>query len=300
MIARTATGSAIFRFMTHLTVEAKFATRGASKILRSVAIAAGWVGVSVLYGLIVGFAAVFFPPTAAFGLVAPALLFLVWVTPDLKIDPLRVVRKAFFVMLVVDLCVPFYYTVQVVGLPWISARRVAVFALLVPFVLGVAASADVRKRITDRIQQSKFIVISAVGFAAIFLSIFTSVDASETAPQVVDATLSWYVPFFAAIYVIENYEDALFFLRTVCISAIFVAILGILEFRLQYQFLFNVFPRGMLEQLMAANPTFAAMVTSSPFREEHLQSKFRFHRPAIVRRICGYCNASWVIFCCRA
>ena len=268
MIARTATGSAIFRFMSHLTIEAKFATRGAPKILRSVAIAAGWVGISVLYGLIVGFAAVFLPPTAAFGFVAPALQVQLWVTPDLMIDPLKLVRKAFFVLLVVDLCVPYYYTVQIVGLPWISARRVATFALIAPFVVGVAASANVRKRITDRIQRSKLIVISVVGFlAAIFLSIFTSVDSSETVSQAADATLSWYVPFFAAIYVIENYKDIVFVLRTVCLSAILVAALGIVEFRFQHRFLFDVFPRGMLEQLMAANPTFAAMVTSSPFRE---------------------------------
>ena len=256
MTARTATGSAISQFIASAMAEARLAWRGGPRIVRAVAIVIGWAVISVFYGLIVGFAAVVLPPTGALGLVAPAFLILMWVTPDLGINPLRVVRKAFFVMLVVDICVPFYYTIQVAGLPWISARRVATFALIAPFLVGVAASAGVRRRISERIQQSKWIVISAVGFlAAIFLSIFTSVNSTETISQMTEAILAWYVPFFAAIYVIENYKDILFILRTICVCAIIIAVLGILEFHFQHRFLFDVFPAGMLERLMAANPT---------------------------------------------
>lgn len=268
MAARTATGNAFSQLIASARIEAALALRGAPRIFRSVAIVVSWAVFSVSYGVLVGFAAVVLPPTGTFGLVAVAFLVLLWVTPDLAINPLKLVRKTFFVMLLVDICVPFYYTVQVAGLPWVSARRVATFALIAPFLIGVAASSDVRRRISERTQQSKLIVMSAVGFLiAIFLSLFTSVNPPETLSQMTEAILSWYLPFFAAIYVIEDYEDILHVLRLICVGAIFVAMLGILEFHLQHRFLFDIFPKSMLAQLMADNPTIDIMVRLDTTRD---------------------------------
>ena len=64
----------------------------------------------------------------------------------------RLIRGAFFVMLVADLVIPFYYTVQFSGLPWISVRRVATFALILPFLVAVAASSEVRQQIMERVR----------------------------------------------------------------------------------------------------------------------------------------------------
>jgi hypothetical protein len=54
-------------------------------------------------------------------------LVLIWVTPDLPISLRAPITITFFLMLVVNICVPYYYTVQVAALPWISARRVTRF-----------------------------------------------------------------------------------------------------------------------------------------------------------------------------
>ena len=84
----------------------------------------------------VGLAAVFLPPLGAFGIVAVAGVVLLWVMPDLPLVSPGLIRKTFFVMLIADLCVPYYYIVRSAGLPWISIRRLATFTLIVPIRYG--------------------------------------------------------------------------------------------------------------------------------------------------------------------
>jgi hypothetical protein len=118
----------------------------------------------MVLGLVVGLAAVALPPLGSFAIIALVGLVLLWVMPDLPLVWPEFIRKAFFVMLIADLCIPFYYTIQFAGLPWIAARRLATFTLIVPFVLAIAASSDVRRQIVERIRASKLIVICAVGY----------------------------------------------------------------------------------------------------------------------------------------
>jgi hypothetical protein len=74
--------------------------------------------------------------------------------------------RTFFVMLVAELCVPNYYTVQFGGLPWISARRVATFALVAPFLLAISSSSQVRHEITERLRSAPLILVCVLGFLA--------------------------------------------------------------------------------------------------------------------------------------
>ncbi len=217
-----------------------------------------WAAVSVLLGLIVGVAAVALPPTGAFGIVAVVGLILLWVTPDLPVAPMRAVRKACFAVLVVDICVPFYYTVQVSGLPWISVRRIAAFALIAPFLFGVAASSAVRRRVLARARAAWPIVICALGFlTTIFLSVLTSWQPPTSLSQAVDAILEWYVPFFAVICIINDYSDILRILKVVCLCAIFIAVGGMVEFHAQHNIFLGLLPKSMLDQFLAQNPAFA-------------------------------------------
>ena len=72
-----------------------------------------------------------------------------------------------------------------------------------------------------------------------------------------DAILEWYVPFFAAIYVIEDQEDILFLLKIVCVSAILIALGGIIEFRMERNIFLGMLPKSFLDDFLANNPTFA-------------------------------------------
>lgn len=241
--------------------EAKLAARVAPRIVRYLAPIVAWTIASIVLGLIVGLAAVFLPPLGAFGIVAIAAMVLLWVMPDLPLVWPNLIRKTFFVMLIVDLCVPNYYAVQFGGLPWISARRLATFALIAPFFIAIAASSDARRRITERLGASSLIFICVAGYLLMaILSLFTSVTTSESMTALVEALLSWYVPFFAIIYIVRDHDDAVFVLKLICCCAVFITAFGVLEFFQHRNVFVDIFPRGMLQQLIENNPNLALLL----------------------------------------
>ena len=191
--------------------ETRLVLRAAPGVIRHLAPIAAWAAVSIIMGVVVGFAAVALPPLAAFGIVAVVALVLLWAMPDLPLVYPALIRKTYFIMLVADLCIPFYYTVQVSGLPWISARRLATFSLIVPFLLAIASSPKVRREIMERLRPSWLIVACALGYLVMAsVSILTSTLPEASLTALVDCILSWYLPFFATIYVIKNKDDAIF------------------------------------------------------------------------------------------
>ena len=241
--------------------EAKIAARVAPRIIRFLAPIVAWAIASIVLGLIVGLAAVFLPPLGAFGIVAVAAMVLLWVMPDLPLVWPNLIRKTFFIMLIADLCVPNYYAVQFGGLPWISARRLATFALIAPFLIAIASSSDARRKITERIGASSLIIICVAGYLFMaFLSLFTSVTPSESTTALVEALLSWYVPFFAMIYIVRDHDDAVFILKVICCCAVFITAFGIVEFFEHRNIFVDIFPHGMLMQLIDNNPSLSSLL----------------------------------------
>ena len=177
MTTRIGSRFALSQIASIAVAETKLAGRAAPNLLRHLVPIVAWTVASVTLGVVLGFSAVILPPMGSFGIVAIAGLVLLWVMPDLPLVSRGFIRKAFLVMLVTDLIIPYYYTVQFPGLPWISARRVATFALIAPFVVAVAASSEVRRQIAERLRSSFLIVICATGFLAIAsLSVLTSIN----------------------------------------------------------------------------------------------------------------------------
>src|SRR5580698_6089783 len=220
-------------------------------VLRYLAPIVAWTVASIALGVILGFSAVILPPMGAFAIVAAAGLVLLWVMPDLPLVSPRLIRKAFFFMLIADLIIPFYYAVQFPGLPWISVRRLATFILIVPFLVAVAASSEVRQQIMERVRASLLIFICAAGFLAVAtLSVFTSISPTESTSILVDAVLSWYVPFFAMIYMARDKNDIVFLLKIICVCALFNTGAGVVEFFLKHRFFVDIFPKGMLATMI--------------------------------------------------
>jgi O-antigen ligase len=214
-------------------------------------------------GVVIGFAAVALPPLGAFGLVVPFGLVLLWAMPDLPLVYPGFIRKALLFSLVIELCVPDYYMVQLGDLPWISVRRVAAAFLIAPVLLALACSSDVRRRVVERARSSVLIIICAVGYLVMaFLSIPTSTAPMISLSAIIDAILGWYIPFVAVLYVLKDKDDAIFVLKFICFCAIIVTIIGLVEFRLERHFLMDIFPRSMLESLIASNALFDVLVNS--------------------------------------
>ena len=261
MTARIRNRFALSQIASVAMAETRLAGRTIPNAVRYLAPIVAWTVASIALGIVLGLSAVILPPMGAFGIVAVAGMVLLWVMPDLPLVSPGLIRKAFFFMLIADLMIPFYYTVQISGLPWISARRVATFALIVPFLVAVAASSEVRRQIAERARASLLLFICAAGFLAVAtLSVLTSISPSESTSALVDAILSWYVPFFAMIYIAKDRNDVIFLLKIICFCAIFNTGAGVVEFFLKHRFFIDIFPKGMLASMIESNPTLANLL----------------------------------------
>jgi O-antigen ligase len=263
MAIQTGMRSRLSRVASTAAGETRLAMRAAPNVLRHLAPIVAWAIVAVGLGVVLGLSAVILPPMGAFAIVGAAGLVLLWVMPDLPLVSPRLIRKTFFVMLVTDLCIPYYYTVQFSGLPWISARRLATFCLIVPFLVAVAASSGVRRNIMERVRASSPIFICALGFLImVVLSVFTSMIPTESASGLVDLILSAYVPFFAMLYIAKDNDDIVFILKIICVCALFNTAGGVLNFILHRNFFLEIIPPSLLDALITNNPSLAALLPS--------------------------------------
>jgi hypothetical protein len=236
--------------------EMRLAGRAVPNLLRHLAPIVAWTVASIALGGVLGLSAVILPPMGSFGIVAVAGLVLLWVMPDLPLVSPGLIRGMFFVMLVADLCIPYYYTVQFSGLPWISARRLATFSLIMPFFVAVAASHEVRRQIMERVRASLLILICAIGFLfMVVMSVLTSIGPTGSTSALIDLILSCYVPFFAMIYIIRDKHDIVFILKIISVCAIFNTAGGVVNFVLQRDVFLQLIPPSMLDQLLVNNPT---------------------------------------------
>jgi O-antigen ligase len=255
MTTRIGNRVALSQIASVAMAETRLVGRATHNALRHLAPIVAWAVAAIVCGLVVGLAAVVLPPLGSFGIVTAAGVVLLWVMPDLPLVSPGLIRKAFFVMMVADLSIPFYYMVQFSGLPWISARRLATFALIALFLTAVAVSSDVRRHITERIRASLLIFICATGYLIMAaLSILTSLTPTESMSALTDTVLSCYVPFFAMIYIARGKDDVIFILKIICVCALFNTGAGIVEFFLQHRFFLNIFPRSMLATIIENNP----------------------------------------------
>jgi O-antigen ligase len=261
--------------------ETRLASRAVPNVIRYLVPIVAWGVASIALGAVIGISAVILPPMGAFGIVAAAGLVLLWVMPDLPLVSPRFIRKAFFVLLIVDLTVPFYYTVQFPGTPWVSARRLATMALVAPFVIAVAASSDVRRQITERLLASLPILICVAGFLTFAtLSLLSSMSPAESFSALIDLILSCYVPFLAMIYIAKEKTDIILILKILCFCAVFVTGAAVVQFVLQRNFFLQIFPTSMLDTLISNNPTLQALLPNpNHFRNGRYRSESVFVSP---------------------
>ena len=145
MTTRIGNRFALSRIASVAMAETRLAARATPSVVRRLAPIVAWAAVAIGLGVLVGFAAVVLPPMGAFGIVAVVAVVLLWAMPEAPVAYPALIRKAFLVMLVVNLCVPYNYMIQVGDLPWISARRITAFALIAPFLLALASSSEIRR-----------------------------------------------------------------------------------------------------------------------------------------------------------
>jgi hypothetical protein len=111
-------------------------------------------------------------------------------------------------------------------------------------------------------------------------SILTSIAPSESFSALIEAVLSWYVPFVAMIYIIRDKDDLVFILKIICVSAVIISMIGFLEFYFHHRLLLDIFPGGMLQALIASNPALGNLLPNgNDFRNGLFRSPSVFLSP---------------------
>ena len=257
-----------------------------------------WSIAILLIGMLTGAMAVILPPMASIGVVALCGVLLLWAMPELHVVPDKLLRKMFFIMVFVQLCVPNYYAIDTGVLPWISVRRVCALMVILLFALTVAGSKAARDKIVESIQKERLLAVCALGFLfMIFASILTSRYPSISLKDLVDAFLSWYVPLFACILIVRSEEDVIFLLKIVACAVIIDTSAGLVEFLLQRRYYFDIFPKSVLELDDGGESDHRDNNDHIDVQKRTLSRLVDLHGAVIVRRTCGDGRTYWRLFC---
>ncbi|HTR12511.1 MAG TPA: O-antigen ligase family protein [Roseiarcus sp.] len=261
-------GTLLFLTPRFALVAARRRVSALPPLMANILLFGAWAFGSIILGVIVGFAAVILPPTGAFGIVAVVGLFLLWATPDFPITPLRKTRALFVAMLIVLLIVPSYYALDIPSLPWISARRLVIFPLIMLFGLSASMSSAIRRDIVSAISTNRLLSLGLIGFfVMIVLSFLTSIGLVGSLSQFTDAVLTWLVPWLVTLYVVRSDTDVQKAVKIIAICAAFVCSLAIAERILNRHLAIEALPGPLLQRLMADNPSVDRMVNYNPYRD---------------------------------
>lgn len=227
----------------------------------------GWCFLAGFLSFSIGVGAVLLPPMVPVGIVVFVGLILLWVLPDLRFVPNRSLRLVFLCTVFVVYTVPVYYALQVPGLPWISVRRLFLFFTVALFLLAVSGSSETRRFLIERVRSIPVLIMCLIGFyLMMLLSIPTSASPPATIGIVIDGALSWYVPMMACVLLIKNQDDIHLVIRILICALLIDGIAGLVEFILQKPIYVTVIPRNMINSMIEANPTLAAVVNGIGMR----------------------------------
>ncbi len=178
------------------------------------------------------------------------------------------------------ICVPSYYALDVPGLPWISIRRLALLAMIVPFAVALGGSSRLRGEIWSKLANERAISVCLSGFYLwCWLSLPFSHLPAQSLTSNIDDFLTYYLPLFLCLYLLATVAKVERLAEVLCWYSILLVMLGITEFILRRRFYFDIMPKWYLNALMEANPSVFAMVTTSPFRNGQYRASSIFTIP---------------------
>jgi len=226
-------------------------------------------------GIVLGVMTAIMNPLAWIGVIAFFIVILFWAMPDLPNVPVQYLSSAFFIAVITLLTLPSYYAVVIPGLPWLSVKRLAWFAMILLMLICISGSKNVRTRIMQVIYSNSLASKLIIGYLVIiFCSVFTSQLPSVSFKDAIDSLLYWYTGFFALLLVV-NSEDRIFtFYRLISVSALIAAIVGAIEWRAEYRILYEVLPNWLKTALFVNNPDLADALSVPAFRNGQYRASF--------------------------
>ncbi len=231
-----------------------------------------------LLGLVVGVMVVILPPLAWIGVIGIALLFLLWVMPDLPVVPEKLLRRLFLLSIIVQFATPVYYAVVVPGLPWISFRRLFWFPTIMLAALALAASSDARNRLTGVVRDAKWITVPGIAFFLwLWLSVPTSIAWNETVSAIVNSYLYWAMAFVVCVLCVREEKDIRLVLRILCAITLVAGPMGFIEYLKQDRFIIDWWPQSFIQELARLNPVMFENLSRDTFRNGEFRANFIFN-----------------------
>ena len=217
-----------------------------------------------------------------FAIAAAAIpgLILLWTAPELHRVPTKLLKKVFFVVLFVEICIPTYYAIQLPGLPWISIRRVVVLFLIVLFAVSFSGSAELRRYVSNVLKLSKRLYFCLVGYYVVAtLSILISANPTEINFSTLRMDLELVCARPGLRHCIRSMDDVRSLLKLISFLSLFVTALGVADFVAQRNYALAIMPGSLVSSLMASNPSFALLVGANPFRNGFYRAFSIFNVP---------------------
>lgn len=255
----------------------------------------------VLLGLTVGVMVVIMPPLAWIGMMALALLFLLWVLPDLPHIPDKVLRRLLFISLAVQIVTPAYYAIAVPGLPWVSMRRLFWFPTIAVAALMIAGSSEMRSRIAAILGDAKSMVLPCVGFFLwICVSTLTSLSWTNTISDVINSFLYWAMAFMVCVMCMRGEGDIRLIMRILCLVALIAGPMGLLETLLQKRFILDAWPDVLLQELYRRNPILLENLSRDTFRNGEFRANFIYQVSLSYAEFLAICGPICMFFALHA
>jgi hypothetical protein len=138
------------------------------------------------------------PLLAPFGLLVVMAL---WVMPELRHPPLKLMEQLFVAFLFALLCWPDYVALSFAGLPWITAVRLTSNPLTALLILCCFGSPAFRARLADILTGERIVTAGLVFFMLYAgMSIGMSKNIGGSINRYYIALTTWFAPFFISAY----------------------------------------------------------------------------------------------------
>lgn len=161
-------------------------------------------------------------------------LAIVWVLPENRNPPTRLMGVMFFLYTVSIILWPYYLAIQVPGLPLIEIRRIFLALSIVLFLICYSSSRAFREELkaaalTCKTEMKLFWAFMGFMLAAVPFS----VDIGTALPNFVKYQIGWTAPFLISIYIMIRAGNLRLFANVIRISAVVLAVIGFFEYRNQ-------------------------------------------------------------------
>lgn len=191
----------------------------------------------VFLGLLYGFFYTLFPPQLLVYLAIPILLLsllVIWALPDTDRAPVRLLNRLFLAYLVALVLWPNYLAIQLPGLPWMTLRRLIAFPLVGVLLIAYSTSSRFRSELASSLRAVKPLTWMVAGFTFVQVAtIFLSDAVGFTFNHVLNYWFGVTAFFFAAAWATTKEGGAQKLTWLMIITAIFLCVVALFEFRAQ-------------------------------------------------------------------